>query len=161
MTSNASSLRPKSLRTLLAASVVAISLVVGATAGPASGISVVVEDEPIVLAFDVLDKPVTLTLDLPVGAEVTDEEIAMLLNLVFDFVLEKERALVDELRIIINEVEDLVEILVALLEEVIVPFLEDTLDDLIGLVVLVKENVFNVCITLDADLDPVLCIDAE
>ena len=134
----------------------------GAIGSPANGLSVVVGDEPVDLTICcVLDKPITLTLDLPAGAELTSEEVQALLDQILDFILEKEAALVAELRLIIDDAEQILRLLKDILEDVVIPFLEEVLDDTIGLVVLLKENVFNVCVTVDADLDPVVCTDAE
>lgn len=158
--------RPRSFKTLLAATAVAISLVVGAAGSPANAFTVEVTNEPIVLEVCCLrGNPITLEIGLPAGAELTHGEVIALLEATSQFIadreafiLAKEEALVGEVIDIFDEIE---RALRDLLEDVVIPFLEEVLDDTIGLVVLVKENVFNVCLESQDALDAVVCTDAE
>jgi hypothetical protein len=153
--------RPKHLRTLLAATVVALSLVATSTQ-PAGAGGVVVGGAPITFEANILGKPVAFSIGLPVGAELTTEQIGALIDQVIDRILEKEAALVNELILVLNEAQEILRIIKDTLQFIVIPFLQDVLDDLTGLVVLVKENVFNLCVTVDVpELDPVVCTDAE
>lgn len=124
-----------SVKRLVAASLAVIGLAVGIGATPANGLGLVVTDAPIVIDVGGL----IVELDLPVNGELTSEEIIALYDAIvggslFDFKENIEQLLLDDREGLLRYLEDLIQF-------TIIPFLEDALDTLIGLVVTLKLNV--------------------
>ena len=134
-----------SAKRFIAASLAVIGLAVGIASTPANAIGVVITNEPVVLDVE----GITVTLQLPVGAELTHEELIALYDAIvggslFDFKENLEQLLLDDREGLLRFLEDLIQF-------TIIPFLEDVLDTLVGLVVTVKTNVDgllgNICVT--------------
>lgn len=139
-----------------------LSMFVPASPVSASLLDVEVGDEPLVLSVCcVKGQPITLTLALPAGVELTVADVERLVDRITDFILEKEAALVDETGELIDDAEGVVRLFKDILRDVVIPFLLEVLGDVTGVVVLLKENVFNVCVSVAGLEDPAVCTDAE
>ncbi len=151
VSSGALALRSRSVRKVLVSVALCISMVVGAAAQPAAADSTI--------RLTVGDKTIVLDLE---GVQLTIDQVQELIDQITDFILEKEAALVAEL-------VTLLEVAAAILDEVVIPFLEGLVDDLIDLVITLKLNVEafvlgvivildSVCVTTQVDVDPSVCV---